>query len=530
MARPVINKAVAVGVLGAVCGIAFLIAFTFFRKGGYSDSDSYRISADFEDATGLTWKSRVQIAGIQVGEVDKIVLQGNRARLELRIRKDIDVRADGCVTKRFPSALLPDALLDLAPGTERKPSLRAMPQDQRVLTCVVEGTTVAKLLDSMSKIANDVQNVTHELSDMVSGSQGSIKQIIENLEKMSSSINDTVQSGQDKVQAILDNTESFTGTIAEVAESDRERYHAIAKNMELASGRLAQVLASVQGLLGNDEKGGGDLRKSIADARESLAKLNATMDQVNKIATKVGEGKSIAGKLLTDERLGQKFGDTVETVTDYVDKLNKLQIKVNLRSEWLLNQSGAKTYAGFHIIPRPDKYYILEVVNDPRGATSQQVQDLYTTTPTGVPVKTTTTTIQNDQKITFSLEFAKRYSMVTFRVGLIESSGGAGADLHLLQDRLTLSLNLYQFWRPGPNVPTFPRAKVWADYHFLKYFYVTGGTDDFLNPWRKVNLPGGATYTSGQDIFFGGGIAFTDDDIKTLISGAGSGVGSATSH
>src|SRR6266542_6427295 len=126
MNRKVLNRAFAVGLLVAVCGVAFLIAFTFFRKGGYSEKDTYLVFAYFEDATGLTWKSRVQIAGIQVGEVERITLTGNRARLDLRIKKDIDLRADACLTKRFPSALLPDALLDAVPGTTRAPSLRDM--------------------------------------------------------------------------------------------------------------------------------------------------------------------------------------------------------------------------------------------------------------------------------------------------------------------------------------------------------------------------------------------------------------------
>src|SRR5512141_737252 len=115
MARPVINKAFGVGLLVAVCGAAFLIAFTFFRKGGYAEKDSYLVHAHFEAATGLTWKSRVQIAGIQVGEVEAVLLEGARARLDLRIRNDIVFKEDACITKKFPSALLPDALLEAAP-------------------------------------------------------------------------------------------------------------------------------------------------------------------------------------------------------------------------------------------------------------------------------------------------------------------------------------------------------------------------------------------------------------------------------
>src|ERR671925_2252752 len=139
MARPLANKAFAVGLLAAVCGVAFLIAFTFFRKGGYSEKDTYVVYAYFEDATGLTWKSRVQIAGIQVGEVERITLVGNRARLDLRIRRDIDLRADACVTKRFPSALLPDALLDATPGKQGG-LLGDLPPEQREVKCVIEAT------------------------------------------------------------------------------------------------------------------------------------------------------------------------------------------------------------------------------------------------------------------------------------------------------------------------------------------------------------------------------------------------------
>jgi phospholipid/cholesterol/gamma-HCH transport system substrate-binding protein len=528
MNRPLLNKAFAVGLLVAVCGVAFLVAFTFFRKGGYSDKDTYRVHTFYEDATGLTWKSRVQIAGIQVGEVERIALQQGRARLDLRIRKDIDVRADACLTKRFPSTLLPDALLDLAPGSLRAQSLRDLPEEQREITCALEATSVAKLLDSMAKISTDVQSVTRELSQMVSGSQGSIRQIIANLEKASSAINRSLEEGQDKIAAILDNTQSFTGTLADVAQADKQRYRDIAKNLDTASQRLDGILASVQQMVGSGDES-GDLRKTMAEARESLQHLNGTLKQVEKVANNIGEGKGVAGKLLNDERLGEKFSGAVETVSDYVDKLGKLQIKVDLRSEWLLTQRGSKTYAGFALVPRPDKYYLFQVVSDPRGVNTQTVETVVSQTPAGQASTTTTRTL-NQQTVSFSLEFAKRFGPAGFRIGIIESSGGAGADLYLLDDRLKLSLDVYQFSRP--DRPTFPRAKIWADYTFFRYLYVTMGSDDFLNAWRAGRWPGGPKFAIGQDVFFGGGITFTDDDLKTLLGvgggAAASGAASST--
>jgi len=216
-----------------------------------------------------------------------------------------------------------------------------------------------------------------------------------------------------------------------------------------------------------------------------------------------------------------------------VDRLTRLKLEVGMRSEWLLNERGSKTYFGLKILPRADKYYIVELINDPRGYKS--VVNTTTTTETrdaagnriGYQTTIASATTQDIQRVLFSAEFAKRFGPATLRVGIIESSGGAGADLHLLDDALTISLNLYQFSRP--DLAVLPRAKIWADYSPFQHVYLTAGTDDFLNAWRAGHYPGGPKFALGSDIFFGGGLFFTDDDLKALFGSFGGAVGSAAS-
>src|SRR5512145_25560 len=160
--------------------MAFLFALTFFRKGGYSEKESYLVHAFFSDATGLTWKSRVQIAGIQIGEVVDIVLEGARARLDIRVKNGIELHADACLTKTFPSALLPDALLEVQPGSPDTPLLSSLPEQERRIACVRESTSVQQLMDSLAKIAADVQLVTGDLAKTVGGDNG-LRNIVENL-------------------------------------------------------------------------------------------------------------------------------------------------------------------------------------------------------------------------------------------------------------------------------------------------------------------------------------------------------------
>ncbi len=522
LSKALANKALAVGLLVAAAGVTFLVAYTFFRKGGLSEGDSYRVHASFDDVTGITWKSRVQIAGIPIGEVEKVTLVGgDKARLDLRIAKEVVLHTDACLTKRFPSALLPDALLEASSGSSSKPRLQDLPEEEREITCVREAASAAKLLDSLAKVAADIQVITGDLAKTVGGPEGSMRDIIQNLAHVSRTIDEVVGQNAGRLSRTLSNAEAFSLTIREIAETDRERYHAIAKNVAEASDRLNQVLKSVQEIVGGQEP---QLKESVQGVRQALDKINRSLDQIEKTVDAVAQGKGVAGKVLADEQLGEKLATAIDQYTDYADRLYKLQLQVQLRSEWLLNQAGAKTYAGIRFIPRPDKYYLLEFVSDPHGVNSVSTQTVTTLNQTtGQQVTTVSTIAVNEQKLTISAEFAKRIGLATFRVGIIESSGGVGSDLHLLDDALQISVDLYQFTRATQDV--FPRAKLWANWYFLDHFYVTAGTDDFLNKWRRGSFPGGPSFAFGRDVFLGGGFYFTDQDLKTLFGAAGSTAG-----
>jgi phospholipid/cholesterol/gamma-HCH transport system substrate-binding protein len=536
---PQISKALGVGLLIAVAGVAFLVALTFFRKGGFSDKDSYVVHAYFGDATGLSWKSKVQIAGIQVGEVSRIDLEGMRARLEIRIKNEIDVRSDACLTKSYPSALLPDALLQLFSGSPDRRAMRDLPAAEREITCVRESASMQQLMDSMAKIATDVQRLTGDLATTVGGDRGSMREIVENLASLTRRIESTVDSNAGNIDAILRNAQGFTADLRDISHSEKERIKAIAANVEDLTSQLKRVATSVEKLLEGEGTGapavgpdGKPLSAPAADGaiakaeaggiRRSVDRMNETIARLNELVSKVQEGKSIAGKLLVDEKLGRQVGEAISGAADYYDRMLKLQIDMNMRAEWLYNQSAAKTYFGVTLMPRPDKYYLLDIISDPRGVDTVTTETVSTTPSGGSTSQTTTATTKHEDKLTYSVQLAKRYGPMAFRVGVIESSGGVGMDTFMLDDTLQLSVSAYQFTRPQTGV--WPRAKVWANFRFAKYFYVTGGADDFLNQWNTGRYPGGPRFSVGQDIFFGAGLSFRDDDLKVLM---GSGVGSA---
>ena len=558
--KPAWNRALAVGVLAAVTATAFVLALTFFRKGGYSERDSYLVHAYFSDATGLTWKSRAQIAGIQVGEVVGIGLAGTKARLDIRVKNGIELHTDTCLTKSFPSALLPDALLEVQPGSPEQPLLSTIPEEQRKITCVREAVSVQALMNSLSKIAADVQHITGDLA----GEKG-IREIVANLADATKRIDLAIARNEENVAAVIDNAAAFTRDIRDITARDKDKVGRIASNIEELTKRLNVIAVSLQEIIepGSSRPGPGggggaagaagasaaagaagstgaagapgaagkgaevppgvssalaaatpeERAKAAEQARgvkQAVDRLNDSLEKLDQIVSKVNEGK---------------IGDAAEGLADQYERIYKLQVQVQLRSEWLLKQSGAKTYFGIRLLPRPDKYFLVEIVSDPRGVDNTTSYTTTTRDPvTGADTTTVATQTVHEQKLTFTLQIAKRYGPVTFRAGIVESSGGVGSDLHLFDDHLQLSVSVYQFSRPYQDV--FPRAKIYANWYMFQHFYATAGSDDFLNSWRTGRYPGGPKFSIGTDVFFGAGIYFTDDDLKTLI---GAGAGSATS-
>jgi phospholipid/cholesterol/gamma-HCH transport system substrate-binding protein len=114
---------------GISAGVRVAILFLLVTLGGYvvwknlgqsaSGSNSYELIARFRDVSGLPKGSKVVAAGIPLGEVTKLELEGRYAKITVRIRRDVDVYQSGVVVKKA-SSLLGDNFLEIDPGEPKK--------------------------------------------------------------------------------------------------------------------------------------------------------------------------------------------------------------------------------------------------------------------------------------------------------------------------------------------------------------------------------------------------------------------------
>ncbi|MFP2927355.1 MlaD family protein [Pyxidicoccus sp. 3LG] len=496
-----------VGLLVIAAG-AFFVAFVLFaRKGGLSDSESLQVWAYFRDASGLAVRGRVQIAGIPVGEIDTITLEGTRAKVFLKIRNDVDLREDAVITKRSES-LLGDYLLDLNPGTENAPKLEDGGQIRRV----IDTAGMEAVFESLSQITADIQQVTGSLREVLGGEKGtgSLQRIVENLVRLSDSVDATVRRNADRLDIIVGNVEGISEDVRGITRSNSADVSRIVDNIEMITRDVREVLASVKNIVGTGE---GDVKETVAGLKQTLAKLDSTLGNLEEITRKVKDGEGAAGVLLADETVGREVRETVQDVARFAAKLTDLQTEVGIQSTYLAAQGRSKNLLSLRLIPKPDKYYLLELVDDPRGTVSTQV--VQTNPPSeGDPVIQTQKVTKESLKI--SAQFAKRWYFTTLRVGLIESTGGVGGDLHFFEDALTLKLDAFNF---AADELRYPRLRATLRAQAFDHLFVVAGMDDILNAQQRDLAT--QRLIAGRDFFVGGGLFFTDDDLKAILTATG---------
>lgn len=502
-----------VGLLVIVAGAILFFFLTFVRKGGMREEDSVRLVASFRDASGLTRRSRVQIAGIPVGEIEDIVLEGMRAKATLRIRRDVSVREDASLTKRSES-LLGDYMIDLVPGSE---SARVLENGEEIKR-VIDAQGMEQLFNSLNTITQDIQAVTTSLKNVLGGAegQGSIESIVANLVKLTEAVDQTIRDSASKLDAILANVEAVSGDVRRLTQREGSTVTQIVENIEAISRDVKDVMASVRRVVGENE---GEVRGGVSSLKETLAKLDRSLENVEAVTERVRQGEGAVGALVSDERLGQKVSDTVDDLADYASKLTGMELEVGVKADYLAMQGAAKTALQVRLSTKPDKYYLLEAVDDPRGSVSTTYVQQNPPNAGDPAVQKQTVT---SEAIKFSAQFAKRYSFLTLRFGIIESSGGLGLDLTLplkyfylsrwIQEALVLKVDAFNF---SIEALRFPRLRATVRFTPFEHVYVNAGMDDVLNDPNRDTLTN--RLISGRDFFIGGGVYFTDADIKSVL-------------
>src|SRR5690606_7206757 len=201
-----LTTAAKVGLFAVVTVVAGILIYSFARKSVGGDS-GYVVYALMDDAAGIARHSYVRMAGIPVGSIESIRLQGGKARIDIRIDPEVPLYEDASVSK-VSSSLLGEYYLAVSPGTEGK---RRLQHGDRIAV-VREGTSTDEIMRQVAGIAADVKKVTESLAASVGTDQGreNLKDTLENLAQVTEALNQTVRENRTSLRNIFDNIERIT--------------------------------------------------------------------------------------------------------------------------------------------------------------------------------------------------------------------------------------------------------------------------------------------------------------------------------
>ncbi len=471
-----------VGVLTLLVGsfIALFIQRTDDRPDGAVDG--YLLYAQVPSAEGVQVSTQVVVAGVSVGSVRELALRGAEARLSLEMIGEVRLPTDS-FAELHGSSVLGDKTVVIIPGTE---STLLKPGD--TIETRRYGPDLEQLSEQVETITEDVQAITASLRELLADPdfKSSLDATVKNLEEVSRSIKDLSTANSAQINAI-------TANLHEVTES------------------LKELLETVGGAVGSE-------LEVIAAATE---KLDASLDDIQSITTKIDEGEGTLGYLINDDKPAEQIelaltqvNSTLDEVNELVGSVSDLETEVYYDGALMFGtepgpEFGSNPYhqqsrsaLGVRLKTREDYWYVFEVVDHPLGSFDfRQVESPQLGTVYTEYVRTRSTRV--------SFQFARRYSNLVLRFGLKDSSGGVGADLLLFSDRLKLTADLYDFdYGSYPVLDGTPNLQIGVQIEPYPRLVLQAGV---------YNTLVGARYgfTTG---YVGGGFHFTDDDIKWIVA------------
>ena len=484
-------------------GLIVLTFFTFrVSKWGVIAEKGYRLTVDFDTAAGLEPKSDVKMAGVKIGKVEEIQLVGNRARLIMRIHPEIRIPIDS-VGSIQTQGLLGEKYVEILPGRDAQRSLPAGGQVANTLS----PTNLDEMVRKLSAIGDDVKKFTETLSATFGTEEGkkALGDILRDVRDTTASLRTVVQGNEQRFERILANVDRLSADLSEISSANKQDVRTAIANLREFSDtlknetpglvrKLEEMSDRVSGVVGDNRE---NLKESIKNLKAASARLDNTLDAAGKVMAKIDRGEGTLGRLVNDNAAHTSLTDTLDGINRYVRKTEQLKTFVDYRLEWQQGPSEFKHYVNLRLQPTADKYYTIGVVDDPRGRFSSSTS---TVTVNGTP--TTISEEKFDNKLKFSALIARRFSGLTVKGGVIESTGGLGLDYELLKNRLTLGADAWDFSRK--DLP--PHLKLYGNYDIVKNLFVTGGVDDVLATERNL-----------RTLFLGFGIKFADEDLKTIL-------------
>lgn len=274
--------------------VGVLIAFVWltFAVGGGAPREAKRYVLLLDSALGLSEDNAVAVAGVKIGIVDEIVVDGRRAKVTIAIEPGVTLHANARAALR-QKTLLGEKYVDLDPGSTPAPPLApGSVLDDNLATVEIDKVIrdVSLLVDRLNTIAPPLESAVARVDVMLQGEGGDRleKQVVDTLADVRAlvkSTNQLVQGSGDDVAAVIDMLRDKGPPLAEKLTSASTRLDEILggvdpKIIEEAAGRIGPAAENI-------DKITSDMRLAMVDFRTAAKRLDGVLARFDKTMAKI---------------------------------------------------------------------------------------------------------------------------------------------------------------------------------------------------------------------------------------------------
>ncbi len=339
-----------------IVGLTVLAVGIFFISGqvGFL-SRKYTLKTFFSGAGGLREGAQVRLAGIPVGNVQRIRIspytETERA-VEILMRipssyKD-QIRADSVATLET-AGLLGESYINVTRGG---PDERPLPNGGVVKSR--EEADIKRIVQNTNDVISNLRVLSAKLNDItaqIQSGRGSIGKLIYD-QSFYNRLNETTAG----VQRLVTRVENGEGTLGKFMVDETLYQHTlatinrldqVAEDIQHGKGSLAkfisdpnvydnvnQLLSRANTVIDNINNGQGTLGKLATDP-QLYNRMNDTFDRFNVVTTRIEQGQGTFGKLSTDPTLYNNLSDSSQSLRDFLTEFRKnpkkyLSVRVRL--------------------------------------------------------------------------------------------------------------------------------------------------------------------------------------------------------
>jgi phospholipid/cholesterol/gamma-HCH transport system substrate-binding protein len=289
---------VALAVVAAVVIIEMLGGPEHFMRG-------YRLYALFNNVQELKIGDRVKMAGVEVGRVEKIQLEGEKARVTMKMKRDTTVKTDSIASVKL-TGLMGQNFVSLEFGSPDAPQAR-----DGALLSSKEQPDLSVVMAKIDDVASGVQNLTKSFSGL-------------KIDELLGPFIDFMKDNRAPLTATISNINSVThqvaqgqGTVGKLIYDDTLYNSALTTvtNMQVALTDARATVADARNILAQVNAGQGTVGKLIKDDK-LYNDTTASMTNLKEILQKINQGQGSVGKLIND----QEFYKNAKLTLQKLDK------------------------------------------------------------------------------------------------------------------------------------------------------------------------------------------------------------------